>query len=234
MPNHRTFCRNAKKFSPKQHRERVGAMSGKPCPLHDVVPPRNRACKQSTNPLDICPKHNANRSKCAYDHRLRAQPARTARRALMRFVLARVRRSTAAAPPPTPPPLRHDGTDHLPEQIGISYGSVGGASTFSGVQTTINGGFIRPPSTVAHPAGSGSSSSSAMAPPAASGSSSSSSAACLSTAAAAAPLPSTAQREASAHTTAMLMAAGRMKTAGKLPMAGNTCAATGAWRPLCT
>jgi hypothetical protein len=30
------------------------------------------------------------------------------------------------------------------------------------------------------------------------------------------------------------MAAGRMKTAGKLPMAGNTCAATGAWRPLCT
>ena len=37
--------------------------------------------------------------------------------------------------PPVPPvPLRHDGTDHLPAQ-GFAYGSVGGASTFRGVQT---------------------------------------------------------------------------------------------------
>ena len=52
MGGHRTFCRDAKKFSPKQERERVGAMSGKPCPLHDQK--RNRPCKQSNNPLDIC------------------------------------------------------------------------------------------------------------------------------------------------------------------------------------
>ena len=49
------------------------------------------------------------------------------------------RRSTSALnvpplPPVPPVPLRHDGTDHLPAQ-GFAYGSVGGASTFRGVQT---------------------------------------------------------------------------------------------------
>ena len=49
------------------------------------------------------------------------------------------RRSTAALnvpplPPVPPVPLRHDGTDHLLAQ-GFAYGSVGGASTFRGVQT---------------------------------------------------------------------------------------------------
>ena len=36
MGGFRTFTENAKKFSPKQHRQRVGAMSGKPCARADV------------------------------------------------------------------------------------------------------------------------------------------------------------------------------------------------------
>ena len=69
------------------------------------------------------------------------QPARTARRALTPgdIMLAPIRRSTAAAPPSAP--LRHDGTDHLPAQVGMDYGSVGGASKFCGVQTTLDGGY---------------------------------------------------------------------------------------------
>jgi len=66
-------------------------------------------------------------------------------------VIARVRRSTSAlnvppVPPVPPVPLRHDGTDHLPVQS-IAYGSVGGPSTFRGVQSTLDGGVITPPST---------------------------------------------------------------------------------------
>ena len=86
-------------------------------------------------------------------------------------------------------PLRHDGTDHLPAS-GIEYGSVGGTSTFRGTQTTLDGGEIRPPST--------------MEPPQA-----------VAEAASGAP-PSTPSHArtaeecaASARTTAMLMAAGR-------------------------
>jgi len=41
--SHRQFCADAKKFSPKQHRQRVGARSDKPCPLHDLE--RKRPCK---------------------------------------------------------------------------------------------------------------------------------------------------------------------------------------------
>ena len=66
MGGHRTFCENAKKFSPKKHRQRIGEMSGKQCPLHDLG--HNRRCKQSTNPLDICPKFQPNRSRCAPVH----------------------------------------------------------------------------------------------------------------------------------------------------------------------
>ena len=80
----------------------------------------------------------------------RVDPARTPRHALTpgEIVLAHIRRSTAAAAPsaPLPAPLRQDGTDHLPAQAGIEYGSVGGASKFTGVQTTLEGGVIRPPS----------------------------------------------------------------------------------------
>jgi hypothetical protein len=53
---------------------------------------------------------------------------------------ALVRRSVAASEPSEP--LRHDGTDHLPTR-GIEYG----VGTFEGVQTTLSGGVIRPPST---------------------------------------------------------------------------------------
>ena len=59
----RTFTNNAKKFSPKQHRQRVGAMSDKPCPLHDLH--RRRRCKEADNPNDKCEHFNPNRSRCA-------------------------------------------------------------------------------------------------------------------------------------------------------------------------
>ena len=61
MGGHRTFCDNAKKFSPKKHRTRVGEMSNGKCPLHDLK--RNRKCKQAINPLDICPGFQPNRSR---------------------------------------------------------------------------------------------------------------------------------------------------------------------------
>ncbi len=63
MGGFRKYTQDAKKFSPKKHRNRVGAMSDKPCPLHDQG--RNRACKQATNPADLCPSFNANRSRYA-------------------------------------------------------------------------------------------------------------------------------------------------------------------------
>lgn len=76
------FTRNAKKFSPKQHRKRVGEMSGKKCPLHDK-PVQKRPCKQTTNPLELCPHYQPNRSRYAlacllvrsslHRHRLRAR-----------------------------------------------------------------------------------------------------------------------------------------------------------------
>ena len=81
----------------------------------------------------------------------REPPARQqVRRALTPgdLVLARAHRS-AAKPTPVPPPLRHDGTDHLPEQVGSEYSVVGGKSTLRGVQTTLDGGVIRPPSVAA-------------------------------------------------------------------------------------
>ena len=59
----RTFTKDAKKFSQKQHRTRVGAMSGKQCPLHDLK--RNRPCKQSVNPCDLCPHFKPGRSRHA-------------------------------------------------------------------------------------------------------------------------------------------------------------------------
>ena len=52
MSSFRNFTSAAKKFAPKNPRERVDAMSNKPCPLHDQG--RKRPCKQANNPLDIC------------------------------------------------------------------------------------------------------------------------------------------------------------------------------------
>ena len=158
MVNLRNFTDAAKKFSPKKHRERVGAsQSGKQCPRHDLK--RNRPCKKATNPLDICPHFKPNRSKCV------SGPAHTARRMLMPrdLVLAGVCRSAAA---PTPA-LRHDGTDHLPEQSNIFHG----AGIFQGAQTTMDGGLIRPPSAAAEaeasaePTGTAAGPSAAAAPP---------------------------------------------------------------------
>ena len=63
MGGFRTFTSNAKKFSPKKHRTRVGDsanMDGK-CPLHDLK--QKRMCKQAANPLDKCPHFQPNRSK---------------------------------------------------------------------------------------------------------------------------------------------------------------------------
>ena len=45
-------------------------MSGRPCPLHDGG--KKRPCKQAVNPLDICPKFNPNRSRCADETSARA------------------------------------------------------------------------------------------------------------------------------------------------------------------
>ena len=77
MGGFQTFTEDAKKFSPKKHRERVGAMSGKPCPLHDLG--RKRPCKQATNPLDVCSGFQPNRSRCAHAKRPRPPPASTNR-----------------------------------------------------------------------------------------------------------------------------------------------------------
>ena len=183
---HSKFCRDAKKFSPKEHRKRVGAMSGRPCPLHDGG--KKRPCKQAVNPLDICAKFNSNEQVRRRYLSSVVQPARSARRALTPgdLVLDCTRRLSKAPMPPPPPPPRHDGTDHLPAQPGIDYGSVGGTSTSSAVQTTLDGGVIRPPSAAALPP--------AAAPEPAGDSSSSSAAAGPSTAAP--PPPSAAQREA--------------------------------------
>ena len=86
MSSFSNFTAAAKKFSPKKHRERVGATSGKPCPLHDQE--RKRPCKQATNPRDLCPQFQPNRSRCARGHLPQVPlPARTARRALMHRVL---------------------------------------------------------------------------------------------------------------------------------------------------
>ena len=111
-------------------------------------------------------------------------------------------RSEAASEPSEP--LRNDGTDHLPSR-GIEYGM----GTFEGVQTTLDGGVIRPPS--AEPAE----------PAAAAGTDSSSGSAGGSASAAMPPPPppSAAQREAAQRMTTLLMAAGRTKAAGKLPAA---------------
>jgi hypothetical protein len=148
MSSFRNFTAAAKKFAPKNPRERVDAMSNKPCPLHDQS--RKRPCKQAKNPLDICQHFQPTRSRCAHTPPS-VSPTCTHRspRAHAR-VIARVRRSTSAlnvppVPPVPPVPLRHDGTDHLPVQS-IAYGSVGGPSTFRGVQSTLDGGVITPPS----------------------------------------------------------------------------------------
>ena len=77
MSSFRNYTEAAKKFAPKKHRERVGATSDKPCPLHDLK--RNRPCKQATNPRDVCPHFKPNRSRCAHAHRPRARPASTHR-----------------------------------------------------------------------------------------------------------------------------------------------------------
>ena len=63
MSSFRNFTSAAKKFAPKNPRERVDAMSNKPCPLHDQG--RKRPCKQANNPLDICVHFQPNRSRCA-------------------------------------------------------------------------------------------------------------------------------------------------------------------------
>ena len=63
MGRFRNFVNDSKKFSPKKHRQRVGTMSGKQCPLHDEK--RKRPCKQSVNPDDICPMFQPKRSRCA-------------------------------------------------------------------------------------------------------------------------------------------------------------------------
>ena len=81
MGGFRTFTANAKKFSPKKQRKRVGAMTNKPCPLHDEK--RKRPCKQSVNALDVCPHFQPNRSRCApAAHGPAAAPARLALRVL--------------------------------------------------------------------------------------------------------------------------------------------------------
>ena len=71
MSSFRNYTEAAKKFAPKKHRERVGAMSGKPCKLHDEK--RNRKCKQALNPDDLCPGFNPNRSRCASPTLVRAR-----------------------------------------------------------------------------------------------------------------------------------------------------------------
>ena len=63
MSSFRNFTSAAKKFAPKNPRERVDAMSNKPCPLHDQG--RKRPCKQANNPIDICVHFQPNRSRCA-------------------------------------------------------------------------------------------------------------------------------------------------------------------------
>ena len=56
----RNFCDATKKFSPKQHRSRVGGgvegeqMPSTKCLLHDKG--QKKKCKQAINPLDICPQ----------------------------------------------------------------------------------------------------------------------------------------------------------------------------------
>ena len=63
MGRFRTFVNDNKKFSPKNHRQRVGTMSGKPSPLH--VEKHKRSCKQSVIADDICPMFQPKRSRCA-------------------------------------------------------------------------------------------------------------------------------------------------------------------------
>ena len=140
MGGFRTFTENAKKFSPKQHRTCVGAMSCKQCPLHDLK--RNRPCKQSVNPHDVCPHFKPGRSR----HACTSQPAQhqptshLAPHSTGLLLMTALDRRSAAAPVPSVP-ARFDGTDHLPE-TGVEYG----VGTFRGVQPTIAGGLIRPPS----------------------------------------------------------------------------------------
>ena len=224
MGGFRTFCADSKKFSPKQHCQRVDHMTkdGK-CELHELH--RKRPCEQALNAADKCPHFQPNRSRCARDqHSISGShsPAASARSRsrLLSLTLALSRafgdRSAAAPVPPEPPRL--DGTDHLPKSS-IEYG----IGTFKGAQTTLDGGVIRParaePTEVEPPAA------------AASGSISGASAAGPSTAAApppprsASPPRSAAQREAAQRMTAALMAAGSIKAAGKRPLAAAPAAA---------
>ena len=63
--SHRQYCADRKKFSPKQHRQRImrAVTKTKQCPLHDLK--RNRKCKQADNPNDICAQFQPGRSLCA-------------------------------------------------------------------------------------------------------------------------------------------------------------------------
>jgi hypothetical protein len=134
---------------------------------------------------------------------------------------ALVRRSVAASEPSEP--LRHDGTDHLPTR-GIAYG----VGTFEGVQTTLSGGVIRPPSTEAAADASGSSSGIAGGRPPPSAAQFEAAQRTIDggggptpTAEPAAAVAS-GSSEVAARTFEMLMAAGRTNAAGKQPVVTAT------------
>ena len=147
MSSFRNFTAAAKKFAPKNPRERVDAMSNKPCPLHDQS--RKRPCKQAKNPLDICQHFQPTRSRCARTRRSvsRLHTPLAARSRPRDRSRSQIHISAQCAARPARPACAVTPRWHGPPAVqGIAYGSVGGPSTFRGVQSTLDGGVITPPS----------------------------------------------------------------------------------------